>query len=87
MALIKLNLRTIFIVVSDDANDDVVFVFCFIFLLILVLISSLLMIANSDGISPATQYRTLFEFPSDALSVNDLEGQEAELLPSVQTSR
>lgn len=67
----------------DEANDDVVFVF----FAHLVLISSLLMIANSDGGSPATQYRTLFDFPSDALSVNDLEGQEAELLPNVQQSR
>lgn len=53
----------------------------------LVLLSSLLMIANSDGTSPAVHHRTLFDYPSDALSVNDLEGQEAELISNVQKSR
>lgn len=43
----------------------------------LVLVSSLLLVANSDGSSSAGQFRTLFEYPSDALGINDLEGQEA----------
>lgn len=46
--------------------------------------SSLLFIANSHGSSLTGQYRTLFDYPADALGINDLEGQEADLVPIVQ---
>ncbi|XP_055300050.1 uncharacterized protein LOC129567310 isoform X2 [Sitodiplosis mosellana] len=44
--------------------------------IVIVLVSSLLIVAHSDGTSAPGTYRTLFDYPADALGVNDLEGQE-----------
>lgn len=52
-----------------------------------VLVSSLLIVAHLDGTSATGKYRTLFEYPSDALGVNDLEGQEDAPIAATQKSR
>lgn len=65
-----------------------IMMFSLSFFVNLVLISSLLMISNSDGTSLAARFRTLFDYPADALSVNDLEGQEAKvIMPNMLESR
>lgn len=53
----------------------------------LVLVLSLLIVTHSDGTSTPGKYRTLFDYPADALGINDLEGQEDAPIPVTQKSR
>lgn len=60
---------------------------CFFLNEIYVLLHAVLVISLLSGANlVAAQLRSLFDYPASALSLSDLEGQEAEL-SNVQTSR